>query len=265
MALPQIVLLCAGQDARPAPQALRAGCSPDDERIGIVNLDDTVEVIRALASGEEICYKVMITRGGQVLTGYVLGDALPAVAAFVNQQKKYRDESFEAQDELERARKESLSRAQPVTAATNPRAAAEPNPDMPADFEEFAGKDVTGKPFSLAGLGGRLILVTFWSPRSAPSKRQLLTLLPLYNQYKRAGLRAVGISMDPNPSHISAALDDITLGWPQIPDRSGLAKRYGVNPATGTTLVLDASHHILAAGLTPSALEKKVRELLAAR
>jgi hypothetical protein len=44
-----------------------------------------------------------------------------------------------------------------------------------------------------------------------------------------------------------------------------MAQRYGVNPAKGGTLVLDASHHILAAGLTPAELEKKVRELLAAR
>ena len=134
---------------------------------------------------------------------------------------------------------------------------------MPAEFAEFGGRDLSGKAVSLSSLGGKVILVTFWSPRNAASKGRLLALIPLYNQYKRAGLRAVGISMDPDPAHMSEALDDVTLTWPLIPDRNGLAKRYGVNGATGTTFLLDASHRILAAGLTPAELEKKVRELLA--
>jgi peroxiredoxin len=263
---------CSGQEPRSGPQALRTGCSSSDEQLGMISLDDPVQVTQALAGGEETCYKVTLTRGGQAVTGYVLGDALPAVAAFLNQQAKYRDAAFIAQEQ-ERARQEELARAQAAAqAAAKAKAAAQGataagaklNPDLPANFEEFSGRDTTGKPVSLSGLGGRVILVTFWSPRSASSKGQLMTLLPLYNRYKGAGLRAVGVGMDPNPARLANALDDVTLAWPQIPDRSGMAKRYGVNPATGTTLVLDASHHIIAAGLTPSELDKKVRELLAA-
>src|ERR1700722_7066295 len=221
IALAQVALRCAGQDTHPDPQALRAGCSEDDAQLGTIGFEDAVEVNQSLAGGEKTCYRVKLTRGGQALTGYVLGDVLPAVTAFLNQQKKYRDESFEAQDALEQARKEALSKTSPDVAGTNPRPAPMLNPEAPANFEEFAGKDAAGKPVSLAGIGGRVILVTFWSPRNAASKRQLVALLPLYNQYKRAGLRAVGISMDPDPRHISEALDDITLGWPQMPDRSG--------------------------------------------
>lgn len=263
LALARVVQMCAAQDALPDAQALRTGCSPDDERVGMISFADAVEVNQALAAGEETCFRVKLIRDGQVLTGYVLGDTLPAVTAFVKLQENYRNASFKAQDELEQARKEALSRLPPAAAAANARPPAKLNPDMPVNFEEFAGRDVMGKPVSLSSLGGRVILVTFWSPRSAASRRQLVSLLPLYNQYKGAGLRAVGISMDSNASHISEALDDVTLGWPQMPDRSGLAKRYGANPTTGTTLVLDASHHIVAANLSPSALEKRVRELLA--
>jgi peroxiredoxin len=254
VALAQLVQLSAGQEPRTGPQALRSGCTPYDERLGTITVDDLVEVKQALAGGEETCFRVTLTRDGHTLTGYVLGDALPAVAAFVKQQDQYRDATFEAQ-----------GLAIPATEAADAHAADHLNPDIPANFEEFGGRDMTGKPVSLSGLGGRVILVTFWSPRNAASKRQLLALLPLYNQYKRAGLRAIGISMDPNPKHIAQALDDITLGWPQVPDHTGLAKRYGANAAKGTTLVLDASHHILAVDLSPADLERKVRELLAAR
>ncbi len=270
LALMPLVPPCRGQEPRPGPQVLRAGCSPGDDRLGTISSDDMVEVHGALAGGEETCYRVTLARAGQTITGYVLGGTLPAVTAFVKQQAAYRDASFEAQDQLERARREALSRAQAAPAPANASSANASSldkldPEMPVNFEEFGGRDIKGKPFSLSGLGGRVILVTFWSPRSAASKRQLLTVLPLYSQYKRAGLQAVGISMDPNPSHIAQALDDITLDWPQIPDRSGMAQRYGASAATGTTLVLDASHHIVAAGLTGPALERKVRELLSAR
>lgn len=251
--------LWASEEPQPDPHALRSGCSPDDEQIATVGLDDVLEVKQSLAGGDQACYRVTLKRGGQTLTGYVLGTALPAVKAFVERQANYRDGSFVAQ-QVQRGREEA--RAKSAAAAGTP---AKLNPDMPASFEEFGGKDTKGKPVSLAGLGGRVILVTFWSPRSANSKGQLFSVLPLYNQYKRAGLRAVGICMDPNPQHVVDALDDITLGWPQIPDRTGLAKRYFANASTGTTLVLDASHRIVAAGLTPAELQQKVRELLSAQ
>jgi peroxiredoxin len=258
---------CMGQQLQPPSQALRAGCSSEDAQLGNIGPDDAVEVNQALAGGEQTCYRVTLTRSGQSVTGYVQGEALPVVAAFLREQQKYRDASFEAQDRLdrERARQEAVARAKAPASGPNSQPSAKLSPDMPASFEEFGGRDITGKSVSLSGVGGRVILVTFWSPRSASSKGQLLTVLPLYNQYKRAGLRAIGIGEDSNPARLAQALDDISLGWPQLPDRTGMAQRYGVNPAKGGTLVLDASHHILAAGLTPAELEKKVRELLAAR
>jgi peroxiredoxin len=262
--LPLVLLasLCFGQ----APQALRVGCSPDDEQIATAGAGDSVDVISALAGGKQTCYKVALHRGEQAITGYVLGEDLPAVAAFLSEQRRYKVEYAIAQQQLEaeKARQEALARDQARAQAAHP-IAGKLNPDMPSDFAEFGGRDLNGKAVSLSSLGGKVILVTFWSPRSAASKGQLLALIPLYNQYKRAGLRAVGISIDPDTAHMTEALDDMTLLWPQIPDRSGLAKRYGANAATGTTLVLDASHRILAVGLSPAELEKKVRELLASQ
>lgn len=87
--------------------------------------------------------------------------------------------------------------------------------------------------------------------------------MPLFNEYKRSGLKAIGISADSNASHVSQALDDITLGWPQITDHAGLAKRYGADVKAGTTLVLDRTHHIVGVALSSSELEKMVRQLLA--
>ena len=88
--------------------------------------------------------------------------------------------------------------------------------------------------------------------------------MPLYSQLRKSGLAAVGISMDSNASRIGEALDDRTPNWPQIPDRTGLAAQYHVNPKSGETFVLDANHRVVAAGPMGPEIEKAVRQLLAA-
>ncbi len=240
-----------------ASQSLRDGCDAGDRELVQAKPEDTLQVISALAGSEQTCYKVTLTRDGKKTTGYVLGEALPAVAAFAHAREKAAAASFEEQAQWRR-----LSATHPKPEPENSRSAAGLPPDMPRTFEDFSAIDSVGNRTSLSGMGGRVVLVTFWSPGSPASLRQLVSLAPLFNQYKSSGLKAVGISADPNPSHILEALDDVTLGWPQIPDRSRLARRYGVNAMAGTTLVLDADHHIVAAGLSGPELTQKVRELL---
>lgn len=237
-----------------AAQSLRAGCALQDQEIAQVTPTSTVRVVSALAEGEQTCYQVVLTRDGKELTGYVLGEALPAVAAFVQAREKTAAASFQAQAAWEHSRPKPVAKSDRLTPGLPP--------NQPATFEDFAARDLTGNRISLSGTGGRVVLVTFWSPRSPASVHELVSLVPLFNEYKHSGLRAIGVSADPNPDRVIEALDDITLGWPQVLDRNGLAKRYGANAKTGTTLVLDAAHHIVAAGLSGTELEQKVRELL---
>ena len=107
-------------------------------------------------------------------------------------------------------------------------------------------------------------MVAFWSPTGGHAEQQMLSAMRLYDEFHRSGLAAVGISMDPNPNRISTALDDVSPSWPQMPDRSGLASRYNVDPRGGKIFVLDASHRIVAAGPMGPEIEKAVRDLLAA-
>ncbi len=246
-----ILWLGAGFSIAPA-QPLRAGCDTGAPHVAQVTPSDDLHVVSAIAGGEQTCYEVLLRRDGREITGYVLGEGLPAVETFVRQREKAAVSSFEGQN---RWAHQIAKQAKSVPAAGHNQVASEV-------FEDFSARDIAGKSISLSGLGGRVTLVTFWSPRSPGSVNQLASLIPVFNQYKHSGLRAVGLSADPNASHVVEALDDITLGWPQIPDRTGLAKKYGADAKAGTTLVLDSSHHIVARGLTGSELEQKVRQLL---
>ena len=210
----------------------------------------------ALAGEEKTCYKITVTRAGQNLTGYVLGDALPVIVAFERDRAAFAKAAAEAE-----ARR--LLEPPPPAKAVEKEPVKPVDPLISTEFEDFSGRDNKGKPISLSGLNGRVTLVTFWSPTSRTSQNELMHVMPLYNQFRRDGLAAVGVSMDPNANRISDALDDLTPSWPQMPDRTGLAAHYKVDPRAGKTFVLDSSHRIVAAGPMGPEIEKAVRQLLA--
>ncbi len=60
------------------------------------------------------------------------------------------------------------------------------------------------------------------------------------------------------------ALDDTHFTFPQVPDQSGPAAHYYVDPRAGETFVLDAAQRVVAAGPMGPEIEKAVRQLLAA-
>jgi len=239
-------------------EPLRSSCSPNDKQIATVAPSDQIQVLSALAGEEKPCYRITISRSGVSLTGYVLSDDLPAIEAFQRERAKASQAAAEAQARLALAQ-----------AAATPKA-GEKEPEKPKDplvstkFADFSGRDSQGKPVSLSALKGRATLVNFWSPKSGQAERQVMSVMGLYNQFHGSGLAAVGVSMDPNPNHITDALDDVSPNWPQMPDKSGLAANYNVDPRAGKVFVLDSSHRIVAAGPMGPDIEKAVRQLLTA-
>jgi peroxiredoxin len=250
------LLLFALFQARPIAEPVRSGCSSDNQQIASAGPEDLVQVEMALAGDQQTCYRIVLTKPGQEqVAGYVLGEGLPAINVFVHRREKASEESAMVEARMARAAALKASASDPIKST---------DPLVSTQFDDFAGRDDKGKPVSLSGFKGRVTIVTFWSPASPQTISQLERVLPLYDQYHKGGLNAVGVSMDPNPSHIQEALDDFSLSWPQMPDRSGLAARYHVDTKTGKTFVLDSSHRIIAAGPMGPEIVNAVRQLLAA-
>jgi hypothetical protein len=241
--------------AEPAGEPLRSHCALDAESIATVAPSDRVQVISALAGDGKPCYKIVVSRPGQSLTGYVLGDALPAIRQFERQREMASQAASEAQARLAQAR--AAATQQKEIDADKPK-----DPLISKEFGNFSGVDSKGKLVSLAGLKGRVTLVTFWSPDSRQAPTQVMAVMPLYNQFHNQGLAAVSVSMNPNPDRILAALDDVSPSWPQLPDRSGLAAQYNVDPKAGKVFVLDSEHRIVAAGPMGPDIEKAVKQLM---
>lgn len=221
---------------------------------------DQVKVLLALAGWDQPCYKVTVAHDGTSLAGYVLGDTLPAIREFRIQREKASVAAAEADARL--IAEEAAEKAAAARKAADGTTAGPANPLISTQFEDFSARDSRGKTISLSGLKGRVTLVTFWSPKSTASQDQLMRAMPLYSQLHKSGLEAVGISMDPHSNQIDAALDDRSPNWPQVPDQAGLAAKYHVDPKSGETFVLDASHRVVAAGPMGPEIEKAVRQLL---
>jgi hypothetical protein len=253
-----ILLLFAFLQVASAGEPLRSGCSLENAQIGTISPAERVKVLLSVAGWDSPCYKITARRPGGDLTGYVLGTALPAISEFDRRREKASMAAAEAQ-----------ARLTPEQPAAAPKSAgAEPekptDPSVSTQFKDFSGRDSHGKFISLAGLGGRATVVTFWSPKSSESQTELLRAMPLYYQFNKKGLAVVGISMDPRGNRIDDALGDQVPPWPEIPDQSGLAAHYNVDPRAGKTFVLDASHKVIAAGSMGPDIEKAVRQLMAA-
>ncbi len=135
-------------------------------------------------------------------------------------------------------------------------------------FPDFAEKDLEGKPLSIGGHKGKLVLVDFWATWCGPCRAELPNVLETYHKFHEKGLDIVGISLDSDRQKLDSFLKEQGMTWPQYFDGQGwqnkLAAKYGVNSIPATYLI-DAEGNILAKDLRGEALASKVAMLLGSK
>ncbi|HLH41168.1 MAG TPA: redoxin domain-containing protein [Bryobacteraceae bacterium] len=255
MTAPLVFLLLLGSSEAGVP--LLAGCSAGDERLAVIAVADRVEVRQAISSSDGTCYRLDLIRADKKISGYVLGESLPAVAAFAAERERIDSQRLPAL--VRGAAGPSEATPQPSGSGRNDAKAAEPNFAVPEYLSDFVARDVEGRPHHLSSLPGRLIVVAFWSGRS---KAALGDLQAIYNQYKHRGVSVVGINID-GARMLARETEDVDLGFPQWADPGGIAQHYGVG-RSGKAFVLDRSRRVLAAGSSADAA-RAVKQLMSAK
>ncbi|MDR1156157.1 MAG: AhpC/TSA family protein [Bacteroidales bacterium] len=129
---------------------------------------------------------------------------------------------------------------------------------LPApDGTEIALSDYAGK--------GKYVLVDFWASWCRPCRMANPHVVRMYHRYKDKGFEIVGVSLDKEKAEWTGAIEDDALVWPQMSDlkfwQSKGARLYSVNSIPYAVL-LDRDGKILAKGLDPDELEKKLAELM---
>jgi len=136
------------------------------------------------------------------------------------------------------------------------------NPDPAPDFKL---DDLTGKPLSLAGSHGKVILLNFWATWCGPCREEIPDLIALQKRYKDR-LQIIGISVDDDdPDVVKKVVDQTGINYPVALASPEVRMAYGGIVALPTSFVLDSEGRVVQKheGLRdPMLYEVEVRALL---
>ena len=136
------------------------------------------------------------------------------------------------------------------------------NPDPAPEFQ-LAGLD--GKPISLAGARGKIILLNFWASWCGPCRAEVPDLVELQTRYKDR-LQVIGLVVDDDDMDaIHQFVRDFGINYPVAVAPVELRIQYGGIPALPTSFLLDAQGRVVQkhVGLRDPALyEIEIRALL---
>ena len=142
---------------------------------------------------------------------------------------------------------------------------AQENMAVGKQFPDFSEMDLAGKPLSVAGFKGKVLLVDFWATWCGPCIRELPSVKKTYEKHQGKGFDIVGISLDSDKDKLTGFLEKNSMPWRQYFDGQGwknkLAQQYGINSIPATYL-LDATGKVIAKNLRGPDLEAAVAKAL---
>jgi AhpC/TSA family len=221
-------------------------CGESGAVVATIQASGAVRVEHGVLGESTPCYAVTLEQNGTTIRGYVSDVTLPAIVEF---ERKRALESRVAIPEL------------PPATAKDAKKASEPPPTGPP-FEPWSGADIHGKRLQIGASNAKVTLLTFWSAASGAARRSAENIMSAEAEFRSKGVKVYGMAQAMNLGRLDYYMDDMGLDYPVVLDRQGLAAKYGADASKGTTLVIDASNHIIASSSDPKAIHAAVVKLL---
>jgi len=239
--IPAFFLLTA-LGADPAAD-IRDGCGEYASVIATIRESDAIRVEHGVMGESAPCYAVSVEKNVTMVRGYVSDTTLPAVVEF----------------ERKRALESRVLMPEPPPA---PAAAKKPSAPTGPPFEAWVGADIKGKRLQIGTGDAKVTLLTFWSPPSAAARRSARNIMATEAEFRAKGVKVYGMAPAINLNKLGYYMDDMGLDYPVALDHQGLAAKYGADASKGTTLVIDASNHIIISSSNPAEIRAAVARLL---
>jgi hypothetical protein len=222
---------------------VRDGCGEYASPIAAIQESDAIRVEHGVSGESAPCYAVSLERNGTTVRGYVSDTTLPAIVEF----------------ERTRALESRVLIPEPPPAPPAAKKAAAP---IGPPFEAWVGADINGRRLQIGTGNAKVTLLTFWSPPSATARRSARSIMQTEAEFRAKGIKVYGMAPAMSLSKLGYYMDDMGLDYPVALDHQGLAAKYGADASKGTTLVIDASNHIVASSSNPAEIHAAVVRLL---
>lgn len=133
---------------------------------------------------------------------------------------------------------------------------------------EFTGAGLNGKPVATSQYKGKPLLITFWTSKADPVRKDLPDLVNVYNKYKSRGFSIIGINLDVEKAAADEFLKASPLPWPQVFEPGGMdsrpANEFGII-SLPTMILVGADGKVVSCGIRNAAdLDRSLERLLPA-
>jgi len=136
------------------------------------------------------------------------------------------------------------------------------DPDPAPDFKL---EDLQGKPLTLAGARGKVVLLNFWASWCGPCRAEIPDLIELQDRYK-AQLQVIGLTVDDDDAAtIRTVVAGAGINYPVAMAPAAVRMQYGGIAALPTSFLLDRQGRVVQKheGLRdPGLYETEIRALL---
>ena len=110
---------------------------------------------------------------------------------------------------------------------------------------DFTLTDLSGKPFTLSGTRGKVVILDFWATWCPPCRMEVPHFQSMYEEYKDKGLVIVGVALDrTGPSAVMAFAREFDVTYPVVMGDDRTTALYGGIRSIPTTFIIDRQGRI---------------------